>query len=45
MATLENVEQPKALANEAKHFAFTRCTESNFFGMVVAQIAMLEGQL
>ena len=45
LATLENAEHPKALANSAKHFVLTRCTESNLFGMVDAQMAMLEGKL
>ena len=45
MATLENAPHPKALANTAKHFAFTRCVELNLYGMVDAQIAMLEGEL
>ena len=45
MATLENTSHPKALANTAKHFAFTRCGQLNLYGMVDAQIAMLEGEL
>jgi hypothetical protein len=45
MATLENATHPKALANTAKHLAFTRCSEFNSYGMVDAQIAMLEGKL
>ncbi len=45
MATLENATHPKALANTAKHLAFTRCGELNFCGMVEAQIAVLEGEL
>jgi len=45
MATLENASHPKALANAAKQFAFTRCIESNLYGMVDAQIALLEGEL
>jgi hypothetical protein len=45
MATLENSEHPKALANTAKHFVLSRCTELNLFGMVDAQIAMLEKEL
>jgi hypothetical protein len=45
MATLENSTHPKALANTAKHFAFTRCGELNLYGMVDAQIAVLEGEL
>ena len=45
MATLENAAHPKALANMAKHLAFTRCGELNLYGMVDAQIAVLEGKL
>jgi hypothetical protein len=45
MATLENAMHPKALANTAKHLAFTRCSELNFGGMVDAQIVILEGEL
>jgi len=45
MATLENATHPKALANAAKHLAFTRCGELNLNGMVDAQIAALEGEL
>ena len=45
MSTLENASHPKALANLAKHFAFTRCGEFNLNGMVEAQIAVLESEL
>ena len=45
MATLQNSAQPKVLANTAKHFAFTRCGELNLYGIVDAQIAVLEGEL
>jgi hypothetical protein len=45
MATLENAPHPKALANTAKHFAFTRCVELNLYGIVDTQIAMLESEL
>ncbi len=45
MAMLENATHPKALANSAKHFAFTRCGELNLCGMVDTQIAVLEGEL
>jgi hypothetical protein len=45
MGTLENSTHPKLLANAAKHFAFTRCAESNLFGMVDSQIAVIEGEL
>jgi len=45
MGTLENSTHPKLLANTAKHFAFTRCGESNLYGMVDAHIAVVEGEL
>ncbi len=45
MSTLENATHPKALANLAKHFAFTRCGELNLNGMVEAQIAVFESEL
>ena len=45
MATLANAADPTALANMAKHLAFTRYGELNVNGMVDAQIAMLEGEL
>ena len=45
MATLENSAHPKALANVAKHLAFTRCGEFNLYGMIDAQIAVVEDKL
>lgn len=45
MSTLEHATHPKALANLAKHLAFTRCAELNLNGMVEAQIAVLEDEL
>jgi hypothetical protein len=45
MGTLEASSDPKVLANTAKHFAFTRCGEFNLYGMVDAQIAVLESEL
>jgi hypothetical protein len=45
LATLENSTHPKALANTAKHLAFTRCGELNVYGMVDAQIAVIEANL
>jgi hypothetical protein len=45
MAILENASHPKALANLAKHLAFTRCSELNLNGMVESQIAILESEL
>jgi hypothetical protein len=45
MATVENSSHPKALANAAKHIAFTRCGELNLYGMVDAQITVAEAEL
>ena len=45
MGTMENSRDPKLLANTVKHFAFTHCGESNLFGMVDAQLAVIEGEL
>ena len=45
MATLENSAHPKALANAAKHLAFTRCGEFNLYGMIDAQIILVEDKL
>lgn len=45
MGALENSTHPKVLANTAKHFAFARCADVNLFGMVDAQIAVVEGEL
>ena len=45
MGTLEHATHPKILANMAKHFAFTRCGELNLYGMVDAQIEVVEAEL
>ncbi|HET8783368.1 MAG TPA: hypothetical protein VFM63_13170 [Pyrinomonadaceae bacterium] len=45
MGTLQNSPEPEALANTAKHYAFTRCGELNVFGIVDAQIVVVEGEL
>jgi plasmid stability protein len=45
LSTLENSSHPKALANTAKHLAFTRCGELNVHSIVDAQIALLEAEL
>ena len=45
MGTLEKSTHPKLLANSVKHFAFTRCGELNLFGMVDAQLAVVESEL
>ena len=42
LATLETSTHPKTLANTPKHQAFTHCGELNVYGMVDAQIAILE---
>ena len=45
MGTLEYSAHPKLLANTVKHFAFTRCAELNLYGMVDAQLPLVEGEL
>ena len=45
MGTLENSRDPKLLANAAKHLAFTRCGESNLYGIVDAQLSLIEREL
>jgi hypothetical protein len=45
MGTLENSTHPKALANTAKHFAFARCSQLNLYGIVDADMALVEGKL
>jgi hypothetical protein len=40
LSTLENSTHPKALANTAKHLAFTRCGELNLYGMVDADCSI-----
>lgn len=45
MAALENATHPRALANTAKHVAFTRCGELNFCGMVDTHIPVFENEL
>ena len=45
MGTLQNSTDPTVLANTVKHFAFTRCGELNVYGMVDAQIAVLQSEL
>ena len=45
MGTIEDSPHPKVLANTAKHFAFTRCGEFNLYGIVDAQIAVVEAEL
>ena len=45
MGAIEHSNDPKLIANSAKHFAFSRCGEFNLYGMVDAQIAVIEGEL
>jgi hypothetical protein len=45
MSAVENATEPKALANMAKHIAFTRCGELNFCDVIDAQIAVFESAL
>ena len=45
MSVLENAEDPKSLAKNVKQYAFTRCGEMNVYGIVDAQIAVLENEL
>jgi len=45
MSLLEDAPHPKALANAVKHVAFTHCSRLNLYGMVDAQIALLESEL
>jgi hypothetical protein len=42
---LESSTHPKLLANTAKHFAFTCCSELNLFGIVDDQLAVVEAEL
>jgi|SRR6185369_8456602 hypothetical protein len=45
MGTLETSTHPKVLANAGKHVAFTRCAESNLYGIVDSQIPVVESEL
>ena len=45
MGMLEKSTHPKLLANTAKHTAFTRCGESNLYGIADAQIGVVEAEL
>ena len=45
MGTLENSTDPKLFANTVKHFAFTHCGMSNLYGMVDAQMSVIEAGL
>jgi len=43
--TLENSRDPKLLTNAVRHFAFNRCSELNLYGIVDAQLPVVEGEL
>ncbi len=45
MSAMENADDPKSLAKNVKHYAFTRCGEMNVCGIVDAQIAVFEREL
>ena len=45
MGTLESCAHPQALANTAKHLAFTRCGEINLHGIVDVQIETIKSDL
>lgn len=45
MGTMQKSEEPRVIANTVKHFAFTRCGEFNVYGMVDAQVAVIESEL
>ena len=45
MGTLENSTDPTPLINTAKHSAVMRCVESNLYGIVDAQLALVEREL
>lgn len=45
MGLLENYKYPNEVANMAKNFAFTYCTELNLYGMVDAQVAVFEAKV
>jgi len=45
MGMLQNSTECEALAHTAKHIAFTHCGDRNVYGMVDAQIAVIEAEL
>ena len=45
MGTLQDSPDPKVVAHTLKHLAFTRCGEFNLYGMIDAQIAVVEDKL
>jgi hypothetical protein len=42
---VETSMHPKVFANAGKHVAFTHCAESNLYGIVDAQIEVVESEL
>ena len=45
MGVLQHSTECDALVHAAKHIAFTHCGERNVYGMVDAQLAVVEGEL
>ena len=45
MGTLEHSADPKVLANSVKHLAFALCAELDLYGLVDAQIDVIESEL
>jgi hypothetical protein len=45
MGVLQHSPDCDAFAHAAKHIAFTHCGERNVYGMVDAQLAVIEGEL
>jgi len=45
MGVLQHSAESDALAHTAKHIAFTHCADRNVYGMVDAQLAVVEGEL
>jgi len=45
MGMLQHSTECEALAHTVKHIAFTHCGERNVYGMVDAQLAVVEGEL
>jgi len=45
MGRLEHSSEPKVIANTAKHVAFSRCADLNLYGIVDAQLDLIEAEL
>jgi hypothetical protein len=45
MAAVEDSVHPKAIANRVKHLAFNHCSERNLYGMVDAEIGVVQAEL